>query len=118
MGIDKGKGIAMFSGLLIVIIFVIGIMNITSAGIPEIQQAGNNLNDTNLCIAASCFYNSSLTPACRQDNASNTSTTCATGQHTVQFSGFFGGQGILVLAIMAMIVIGLLGIVFLITKKK
>ncbi len=108
-----------FSSVLLLVIFIIGIMTITSTGITEIQDAGDNMNDSNLCSGAGCFYNASITPSCR-NNESNVSisTACATGQHSVQFSGFFGSNGIIILAIMGMIVVGLVGFIFLINKKK
>lgn len=109
--------IALFSSLLLSVIFVIGIFNITSAGVPVIQTAGDSLNDTNLCNTAGCFYNASVTPSCANSSLNQSLIACPTGQHSAQFNTFFGGSGIIILAIMAMIVIGIIGFVLLLSKK-
>ncbi len=108
----------LFATILLTIIFLLGIFNIVSAGVPQIQSSGDALNDSNLCISSGCFYNTSLTQFCRQDNGSNSSTPCATGQHSAQFSSFYGSNGVIILAIMAMIIVGVISIAFIIVKKK
>ena len=96
---------------LILILTVVILFSLYSALIPEVQTAGDALNDSNYCVSQGCFYNASLldeSPAvdnpCRQENASNSSNACGVA-HTLPIASIFRSGGIIVLLLMVTLIL-------------
>lgn len=79
---------------------------------PEAREAGDELNDSNICNNNGCFYNSS-TSVC-QVNSSNTAG--CENANSVPLGSLFGGSGVVMVLIMAAVFIGIIYAVRL--KKK
>ena len=53
----------------IVIISVVILMSLYDALVPEVQTAGDSMNDSNRCATVGCFYNASMTGDSCRNNA-------------------------------------------------
>ena len=90
------------------IVFIIVIFMAYASIVPEAQTAGNELNASNSCVDAGCFFNSShLTTDgidCYKDNATS-GFLCDQSGYVVPLGGLFGGQGVVFVIIMVALLI-------------
>lgn len=99
-------------GLVTLLIGIVIIMNFSAEAVPEIGEAGDQMNDTNICTAAGGVYNTSNDPICHE--AANNSAAVA--YISIPLGGLFGSGGVAVLAIMAAILIAVVTVT--IIKKR
>ena len=98
----------------ILIIIVIVLFSIYSSFIPEVQTAGDSMNDSNRCNAVGCFFNSSAgtggeLQGCRINSSREGNTTaCASSLQTIPLSSLFRSGGIVVLLLMVGLLIAIL----------
>ena len=90
---------------LIIILTVVILFSLYSALIPEVQKAGDSLNDSNRCNAVGCFYNTSgrgvEISGCRINvSIEGNETACSSNLQTIPLSNIFRGGGIIVLLLM------------------
>ncbi len=96
---------------LIIILTVVILFSLYAAFIPEVQRAGDSLNDSNRCNAIGCFYNTSAgttsnLQGCRANSSLEANTTsCGSNLQTIPISRFFRSGGIIVLLLMAALLI-------------
>lgn len=92
------------TGLVIVISIVI-LMSLWNALIPEAQEAGDTLNDSNRCDAVGCHWNESRELlgglACALNSSpEGNATVCQEIGQSIPLSSLFGGQGIIITLLM------------------
>jgi len=92
-----------FSIVALVVLFVV-----LSTLIPEAQTAGDSMNDSNRCADVGCYYNGSATPTCSL-NATNQTLACGNSVNAIPLSSLFGGQGVLFVIVMAVMLILVIG---------
>lgn len=82
---------------------------------PEAASAGDQLNESNMCSSAGCFYNASRTsiPCTANNLTSADTTTCSTAYGSTGFplSGLFAGAGVLFVILAA-------GVLIFVIKRK
>lgn len=90
-----------------VLITVLVVLILFASLTPEVQNAGNSMNDSAQCINAGCFYNTtaSATEPCRNADAS---TACTAGQPTIPLNNIFSGTGLVVVLLMVFLLLLLL----------
>lgn len=94
----------------IIVILVITVLFTAYSEItPDIQEAGNSMNDSNLCADAGCAYNDSSVWlesgfACAV-NSSPEGNATACDYDPIPLSGLFGGRGVVLMIIMAALAI-------------
>jgi len=102
---------------LILILTVVILFSLYSALIPEVQTAGDSMNDSNRCNAVGCFFNSSAgtggeLQGCRINSSREGNTTaCASSLQTIPLSSLFRSSGIVFLLIMVGLLLTLLKII-------
>jgi len=102
------------SALMVIILFIVG-FSIYAELTPELASAGQELNDSNRCSDAGCYYyeNYSATSPCRNNNSAE-SYACA--YDSVPLSGVFNGTNSI--AILVVIVAFLVVVVRSLIKSK
>lgn len=121
---DKLKN-AMISAIILIVLLTVAFF-IWGSIVPEAQIGGNALNDTNLCQAEGCFYNTSGLPSpgdpdggsafCETGVATNLS--CATFAGSIPLSGLFSGDGVVFVIIMAALFLAVLAGIFILMKRS
>lgn len=96
----KGK----IESIVLMIILVIVLFSMYSSLVPEVQSAGDSMNDSNRCADVGCAWNdTSYTShgfAC-VINSSLEGNATACGESTeIPLSGLFSGKGIMILLVM------------------
>ena len=90
----------------IIIIIVVVLFQIYASLVPEVQTAGDSMNDSNRCNAVGCFFNTSAgatsnLQGCRANSSVEANkTACSNSAQTIPLSGLFKGTGIVVLLLM------------------
>ena len=79
------------------------LLSVYTALIPEVQSAGNELNDTAICEAKGCIYNAT-DPICHQNT---TNAIECEAEWQVPLSSLFDGQGIIIFILMVVLIIGI-----------
>ena len=72
--------------------------------VPEAQSGGSQLNASNRCEDASCFYNASRAIDCTANNVTGGDTTVCTdaaAANGIPLAGLFGASGVVFVIIMA-----------------
>lgn len=98
MAINKGTITALIVGLVALVIA----FNVLSSLLPEVQDAGDQLNKTNRCEAEGCYFNASANSTAFECITGVDDQTVCSDYKTVPLSGLLGTGGIVVLIIMAM----------------
>lgn len=104
---------SIITATIITIITVVLILNIYSEVVPEAISSGNQMNDSQICESASCYYNDA-TSVC-QVNSTNT-TGCENSYKYIPLGGLFSGSGIVFIIIMGALLITL--VMSFISKNK
>lgn len=95
---------------LLIILTVVILFSLYAALIPEVQTAGDSLNDSNRCNTIGCFYNTSArgveVSGCRI-NASieGNLTACPSNLQTIPLASLFKGGGIVVLLLIVTLIL-------------
>ena len=105
----KGKVI---STVLAVIIGIIILISIFAALVPELNNAGDQLNESNQCDGlSSCIFNATNNSVSPCRDTTNQSVVCASGgNQDVPLGGLFGSNGVVVLIVLALLIIIVFGI--------
>ena len=111
----KGKITTATATTIVLTIMVIVILfQVYAEVVPEAQDAGNLMNDSQICTAAGCTFNASGSPSTCQVNTTNTSE-CASSYSYVPLGGLVAGSGLVFAVIMAGL---LIAIIMGVLKKK
>ena len=96
-----------------IFIGIIVLFTATASIYDDASDAGDQLNASNLCAEASCFYNGSRTVACTQTNTTPADTTVCASSYSEGFplAGLFGAGGVVFLLLAV-------GILFYVIKRK
>jgi ABC-type dipeptide/oligopeptide/nickel transport system permease subunit len=93
-----------------VLVIIVVMMSLGSTLIPEVQSAGDELNDSNRCTEAGCYYNSSNTDAeCTQNATGGGTTACGESAQTMPLGGLFSSDGIVPLIIIVGLLVAVIG---------
>lgn len=100
----------------LIIVGVIVILSLFEAMIPEVQSAGNSMNDSNRCATVGCHYNDTVSNPCR-NSTGNTSTTmsCQQSASSIPLASLFSGTGFVVLLLMVLLFLVIMNMVM---RKK
>ncbi len=109
------KGQALEKGItvaVIIIISVVVLLRLFADLVPEAQTAGDEFSDSNKCGEAGCFFNSTETPTCLINSSTEgQGVACNVAVQTVPLATLFGGQGIIILLLLASLFLGIIRIV-------
>lgn len=101
----------------ILILIVVVLFSLYSAFVPEVQTAGDSMNDSNRCNAVGCFYNTSAAlsgelSGCRINSSTEGNLTACTSQiQTIPLASLFGGKGIVLLLLIVGLILVILKVV-------
>lgn len=97
----KGKlSTSMATSAILIILAIVILFQVYAEVVPDAQDAGNDMNDSQICEAAGCTYNASGSPSTCQVNTTNT-TECAADYQYIPLGGMVAGSGIAFTIIMA-----------------
>jgi len=105
----KGKiSTTVINSAVLVLVLLTVLFQVYANMMPTAQEAGNELNDSNRCEDAGCYYNDSRTVVCTLSNVTGEDTTvCAdtAAVNGIPFASLFSGTGIVFLIIMAALIV-------------
>ncbi len=96
------------TGVLTIIITIVILFNLFSSLMPEVQSAGTELQDSDICAESGCFFNSTLTPSCVINSSQEGTGFCQNDFNTIPLSSLFSSTGVVVLLLMVFLLIGVL----------
>lgn len=88
------------------LVVVVVLFQFYADALPEAQDAGDSMNESNRCVATGCFFGDGVNGTqdiCFNDNSVE-QTNCATA-NTIPLSGLFSGTGIVFLIVMASLIL-------------
>jgi len=91
---------------ILAIILIVVLFELYAELVPEAQDAGESLNDSNRCTAVGCYWNHSLTtPRCLNTSNSGETEGCTTSGYEIPFGNLFDGAGFIFVIIMALLIV-------------
>lgn len=104
----KGKKLttSVVQSAILALVIIVVLFGVYAAMVPEAQTAGDSLNDSNRCDDLGCSYNSS-SDKCQYNSTfvGNATLFCSTPDKTIPLASLFGGNGIVFVILMAMLLI-------------
>lgn len=107
--VNLKAAVAALMSLIIVLVVVITAIGETT---DDVKSAGNSINQSEQCAAAGCTYNGSYSDTAQRCRLAGDDTSgCATGSHEVTLSGFYEGDGIVLLVWLGVALLAVIGLI-------